>query len=534
MASAIRELARYALVTLDGSSIKVHRLIQALLRDELTEEEQASYRKEAHLILAGAAPTDPDNAQNWPRFKDLLPHVNAESTELPRSREPVVRDLALSMMRYLNQSGDYTSALELAERFIEQWIKDSGPDSSDVLRAQRHLGNILRNLGRYDESYRVTSETLTRARAVLRQDDPTALSLRTAFAADLRARGNFAAARQLDEESRILLEAQYGPEDSRTLRLVSSLALDHGLNSDYSRARELYEYAFRRMTPSGTDSTASDVLGAWIGISWTLRLMGLYQEAFDVSQEARDYAEDPDGLGQEHLATLRAVIAYTIVCRRIPPMRQEALELGRATLELATSRYGENHPETLAMGISLSNLLRTTSEDYHDEALVLAESTVGRYARVYGADHPYNFGCLTNLALLRRAMGDPAGARELDERALEGLTAGLGRDHHFTLTAAMNLASDLAALGLPEEARRLGEETWPRLTQLRGATHAHTLGCAANLALDRIAAGEETAGNLLKQQTLRLYDETQGPDFPDRAAAAEGKRLEPDFDPPAI
>src|SRR5215472_4706867 len=79
MASAIRELARYALVTLDGSSVKVHRLIQALLRDELTEEQRDGYRHEAHLILAGAAPADPDNAQNWPRFKDLLPHVIADS-----------------------------------------------------------------------------------------------------------------------------------------------------------------------------------------------------------------------------------------------------------------------------------------------------------------------------------------------------------------------------------------------------------------------------------------------------------------------
>ena len=158
MASAIRELARYALVTLDGSSVKVHRLIQALLRDELTGEERAAYRHEAHLILAAAAPADPDDATIWPRFKDLLPHVNAESTELPKSREPAVRDLARSMMRYLYQSGDYTSGLALTERFIEQWTKDSGPDDADVLRAQRHLGNILRLLGRYEESYQVTEE----------------------------------------------------------------------------------------------------------------------------------------------------------------------------------------------------------------------------------------------------------------------------------------------------------------------------------------------------------------------------------------
>jgi tetratricopeptide (TPR) repeat protein len=534
MARAIRELARYALVTMDGSSVKVHRLIQALLRDELTEDEQAAYRHEAHLILAGAAPANPDDAQNWSRFSDLLPHVNAESTELAKSRERGVRDLALNMMRYLHQSGDYTSGLSLTERFIEQWTKDSGLDSSDVLRAQRHLGNILRDMGRYEESFRVTDETLTRARVVLGEAEPTTLSLRTAFAADMRARGSFVAARQLDEESRGLLEGAYGPDDSRTLRLVSSLALDHGLNSDYRTARELYEYSFRGMSPTRTDSTASDVLGSWIGLSWTLRLLGQFQEAFDVSQDARDYAEDPDGLGQEHVATLRAVIAYTIVCRRIPEKRDEALDLARATLDLSTSRYGANHPETLAMGISLSNLLRTMSDDYHPEALALAESTVGRYPYVYGPNHPYNFGCRSNLALLRRVMGDPLTARQIDEEALDGLTTGLGRGHHFTLSVAMNLASDLAVLGLPEEARRLGEDTWPRLSSLLGAGHPHTLGCAANLALDRIATGDLESGEKLMAEVLQRYEDTQGPGFPDAVVAAQGKRLDPDFDPPAI
>jgi tetratricopeptide (TPR) repeat protein len=534
MASAIRELGRYALVTLDGSSVKVHRLIQALLRDELTEEEQAGYRHEAHLILAAAAPANPDDAKSWSRFKELLPHVNSEFTELPKSREPAVRDLARSMMRYLYQAGDYTSGLALTERFIEQWTKDSGPDSSDVLRAQRHLGNILRYLGRYQESYRVTEDTLASCIANLGDSDPTTLSLRASFAADLRARGTFAAARELDEESRTLFEDSYGPDDSRSLRLLSSLALDCGLNSDYRTARRLYEQAFKRMSPTTSDATASDVLGAWIGISWTLRLMGLYQEAFDVSQDAWDYGQDPDGLGPEHLSTLRSVNGYTIVCRRLPEKRAEALELARATLELSSRLYGENNPDVLAIAISMSNLLRTISEAHHAEALNLAESTVARYPRVYGEHHPYNYGCLGNLALLRRVMGNPGKARELDEQALAGLTTTLGPNHHFTLSVAMNLASDFAVLGLPREARRIGEETWPRLITLLGDDHTQTLGCAANLALDLIADGDEDAGKSLQEKTLRLYEQTQGADFPDTVVAAAGGRLDPDFDPPPI
>src|SRR6185437_14413410 len=240
------------------------------------------------------------------------------------------------------------------------------------------------------------------------------------------------------------------------------------------------------------------LLGACIGLSWTLRLMGQYREAYDVGQGAWDFGQDPDGLGPEHLATVRSVIAYTIVCRRLPEKRLEALELARATLELATSRFGENHPETLAIAISLSNLLRTIDDAYHDEALSLAEVTVRRYPRAYGESHPYNFGCMSNLAVLRRVTGDQIGARELNERALTGLTDTLGPDHHFTLSVAMNLATDLAVLGFPREARRLGEDTLPRLTALLGGTHSHTLGCAANLALDMIETGDLDAGKELR------------------------------------
>jgi tetratricopeptide (TPR) repeat protein len=536
LARAIRELGRYALVTLDGQSILVHRLIQALLRDELTAEEQADYQHDAQLILAAATPPDPDDARSWPTFRQLLPHVNSESTELPKSREPMVRNLARFMMRYLVQSGDYASATELIERFIEQWTKDSGPEDSDVLRAQRHQGNVLRLLGRYPDSYKLTQETLRSCRAIMGESDPTTLSLRAAFGADLRARGNFQAALELDTESRRLHDKAFGPEDSRSLRLLSCLALDHGLNSDYDTARELYQRAFQGMSGPESDSTAVDVLGAYIGMAWALRHLGRYQEAFDVGQEAVDYGRDPDGLGAEHLATLRSINNFTIVSRRFPDKRGEALEIARDTLELSTRLFGESHPDTLAIAVSLSNLLRAIDKKHHGEAVALAEATVAKYPGVYGEDHPYTYGCMSNLALLKRETGDAAGARELDERALAALEALLGREHHYTLTVAVNLASDHARLRQPDEARRIGEDALPKLTARLGAEHPLTLACMANLALDLTAAGDDASGELVRDRVLELYGQAPslGTDHPDAKAARDRTRLDPDFDPPAI
>ncbi len=381
LSRAIRELGRFALVTLDGRSISVHRLIQALLRDELSPEEQAAYRRDVHLILA-AAPSNPDDPASWQRYSELLPHVTSDFTELAKSQDPRVRELARNMMRYLHQSGDYTSCLALADRFIEQWTKDSGPDSRDVLDAQRHLGNVLRLLGRYQESSELTGEILAKSRRILGENDSLTLYLRTSYGADLRARGEFGRALELDQATRALLEAQFGTEHFRSLRLLSSLALDYGLNSDYVTAKDLYQYAYPLMTQREAGTAPADLLGVWIGLAWTLRLLGQYREAQDLLQEAQDYAQVT--LGLEHIASLRCTNAYTIVCRKFPEARMEALDLCRSTLDLSGRLFGPENPDTLAVGVSLSNLLRTVSDEHHAEALALAEARPLTIARSTG------------------------------------------------------------------------------------------------------------------------------------------------------
>ena len=350
----------------------------------------------------------------------------------------------------------------------------------------------------------------------------------------MRAEGSFAAAHELDTESRVLLERKYGDTDGRTLRLLSSLALDHGLVSDYDTAQELFERAFARMRRLDSGATALDIISAWIGISWTLQLRGKFDDALDVAQDARDYGQDSSGLGAEHLYTLRAVNAYLIACRRLPDKRLDALEESTQVLDLATRRHGESNPDTLAIAIGMSNLMRATDVSYHGRALELAEATVARFAAVYGSSHPYYYGCMTNLAMLKRVTGDAAAALKLDREAFRGLATGLGEGHHYTLTAAVNLASDLAALGQLAEARAIGEDTLQRLTSHLGPDHALTLGCAANLALDLIKEGDEEGGKELQGETLRLLADAYGKESPDYLEAANGRRFDPDFDPRAI
>jgi hypothetical protein len=60
------------------------------------------------------------------------------------------------------------------------------------------------------------------------------------------------------------------------------------------------------------------------------------------------------------------------------------------------------------------------------------------------------------------------------------------------------------------------------------------LGCAANLAVD-LRAGDATAeAEALAADTMSRYAATLGLSHPDAQVAAEGRRLDFDFDPPPI
>jgi tetratricopeptide (TPR) repeat protein len=530
LARAIRELGRFALVRIDGRAIQVHRLIQALLRDELAPEEQERYRHEVHLILAAGAPKDSDDNSLWPRFAELVAHVAAQATNLAECQDEAVRGLVLNMIRYLYRSGDRQPCRAFAEQFIAVWSKASGADDPAVLGAQRHLSNVLRDLGQYSEAFSVTEETLKNARRALGEQDPLTMALARSFAADLRARGDFRDAQNLDEQTVRLHEEAMGPEDPQTLRAMHNLALDYGLNSQYNRAQDIQQRTFRLQSEASAGVTPTDVLVSWDGLARIVRLRGYFTEARDVGEDAYDYGRER--LGTEHYWTLRTGIDLSIALRRIETTREDSYALSNEIHERCARLFGPSHPDTLAAAVSLINIQRTIGQT--DAALDLAARIAEAYPSIYGADHPYNYGVIGNLALLRRVTGDAAAACQLNKQALAGLDARLSRDHHYSLTVATNLASDLAELGDITGARELGEDTWERLRRLLDDDHPLTLGCAANLALDRRAMGDDAGSAALYEGTMRLYAGSIGADHLDAVAAAKGHRLDFDFDPPPI
>jgi tetratricopeptide (TPR) repeat protein len=527
---AVRELGRFALVTLSSRGIAVHRLIQALLRDELDEEEQLAYRHDVHLILAAAAPASSSDELQWQRYHELLPHVASEATQLAQCRDESVRTFVLNVIRYLYLIGDLSSCTALAPAFIEQWTRDSGPDNMHVLEAQREYGNVLRQLGHYSDAYEVTAKALTQSRAAFDAHDPTRIRIQMSFAADQRTRGNFTEALTMDRESLDLNQSVFGPEHPQSLRALHNVALDLGLTGNYRNAVEQFDLAYRLENAAKEGISPTDKLIALYNLAWALRLLGRYQSAADVSAEAWDYGKSR--LGADHYATLRAGNGHSIALRRIEPLREAALQIAEEIWAMARHRFGDTHPEAMATAVNLVNIQRTNG--LVQEALELASWTAEEYPKVYGPEHPYTYGCIGNHGLMLRVTGNPEAARVRNMEALAGLDSRVGRDHDYFLVVALNLASDLAAVGDVKAALALGEDTHARLMKLLGADHPLTLGCAINLALDLRADGAAEEAARLTDEALKHYSRTLGSGHPDALAGAEGRRIDFDFDPPPL
>ncbi|NUT45114.1 MAG: tetratricopeptide repeat protein, partial [Thermoactinospora sp.] len=528
LSRSVGELGRFALARIDPSSrtIQVHRLIQALVRDELEPEERAEHLADVHRLLTGLQLGNPEESVNWGRYGGILAHV--VPARLQESREVKVRDFALDLARYLYLSGD-GFAHEFVRLFITQWENDSGPHDPHVLRAYRELGHILRQLGKYNDVYTLNQETLAKMRQVGTPEEELLL-LVTSIGADLRARGDFAAALEHDEDSVRRHEGAFGPDDPRTLRAKNNLALDYSLTGSFQQARDLHEIAFIGLQDA--QAGAATVLVHWNALARAVRLTGDYAEACDLGEEALAYGLEY--LGGEHPAYLWTAKDLSIAWRRVGEL-DKALEMCTDVHGRYVRRYGLDHPDTLAAAMSLSNVQRNNGQE--QEGLELAADTVKRYPRIYGTSHPYYLACTGNLALLHRTCQDPEKAREVNEQVLGDIERDLGRDHHYYLTVATNLASDLAELGRHDQAVERGRDTYSRLRGLVGPSHPVALACAANLVADLRHLGTSEADEeaaRLQADTRDRYTQKLGIEHPDAIAFLEGRHLDLDFDPPPI
>ncbi|WP_339154844.1 FxSxx-COOH system tetratricopeptide repeat protein [Actinomadura luteofluorescens] len=496
-------LTRYGLAEVDyelGGELRVHRMVQKIVRDSLHGGERDRVTAEVHRVLAAYAPADAevDRPYHAATFAELRRHLFV-SEALASGDRPVRRWLACHV-RHLYLAGDVNDrelGLDVAERLSADWRERVGADDPLLLRVEVQRANLLRTLGRFEEAAAVSEDALNRQMRLGYADTRTLMSAR-GYGADLRQAGDFASALVRDRATLLGLRRELGDDHELTraaaMNLTLSLALD-GQDASVQEALAIERRERRRQRRVDPGDRETFAISAY-KIGALLRRLGRYDDsARELTHSVvilhELYRDDP-----AHLHLLCAQRQQRIT-RRHRPGDPEARADDRDELRRLLKTHLDFHPgenyETLACRLAVAAAEHACGayEAARDEA---GRAVVG-YLGLYDERHPFVQLARCNLSVYTLALGDADLAGEQSATALELLRERLDDDHPYVVGALVDQANALMALGRFDEALDCDEQAEERLASCYPDDgHPWALAVRGNLAHTRARLRNEAPG----------------------------------------
>jgi cellulose biosynthesis protein BcsQ/tetratricopeptide (TPR) repeat protein len=531
-ASLVRDIGRYSLASVDptANAVRVHRLVQTVIRASMAEEIRAESLVRVQEILAAAATTTeggPDRSDNWSRYESIRPHL--EPTGALDSRDDEVRGLIIDMVRYLRHRNDLAGSQELAEQTLKHWASMFGADEPLTQRLRVRLAATLRDRGSLKQSYEITQDAVERLARALGPDHPYTLEALSGLGADLWWVGDFPQAREANRQAYQRWRAAVGDDHPRALNAANNLALAHRLYGDYAAAAELDERTREGHRAIGGQRNIY-TLSSDENYARDLRelgdLSGARLELIHASEVAKDL------LGPDGRETLRINKSLAATLRRMGEI-DAAYNLVADTLERCERTLGRHHPETAACVLELACVL--SARDDHAAAHVHGADALDRFTEIYGASHPLTLAAANDDAVfeLRADANEDARTKlESIHDELEEQESRLGKDHPYAISAQINVATARYATGDLNGARRFDEQAHSRLVARYGADHPLALTAAANLAVSMRDTGAVQDSRTQFDEVLQRLRVARGDHHPDTRAVRAGRRLTVTIEPP--
>ena len=533
----VQELGRYSLVKVfrgELSGIQVHRLIQQVVREDITDEaERLKLRGQVHTVLAKARPAqgDVDNPQLWPDYANIWPHL-APSRAITGSGE--VRQLYVDRARFLRTRGEHQAALEQAQECVNRWTAEPsiGPNDARTLSMAFELACAQRALGHVAESLALDADVLARqlAHEDIGPDHIASLMTAGGLSADYRANGRFQEALELDERTYRSFVELFGNDHPRTLAAANNLAVSLRFVGRPFQALEHDERTYaERLKVLG--STHPFTFSSAINLARDQRDCGDRSNYLELL--AKTYAECRAALGDDNPLTQQSGQALAIGMRKA-----NRLEEAEKILEELRASLGQTDQSEVAPGLELSiACVRAARGDLEDALEKLLSLRIKYEERNMSRRHPELLVCLNNITIYQRRLGDTAQAEATGTATLEGLTAALGGSHLLTLGCAINLANVQADDGRYEEAEILYERTLDRLHAVLdvpentfGRDHPDLLACQANRAVTMYEMGRREQAQEERAKTLSALTAARGQAHPNTIALTGWRRIDRELD----
>ncbi|MFI6130376.1 FxSxx-COOH system tetratricopeptide repeat protein [Micromonospora sp. NPDC051141] len=335
--NTVAQMVEHGLVERVDRCVQVHRLVQDVLRSQLTHAEIFTYQRFAEALVVAARPGDPSDPVTWRDWATLFPHILIV-LDHPEPAPPLL-DLACDAGWFVLIRRDMRTAPALLEDWFLRWTEELGRNDPHTVSAAHMLALAHRDYGRHNLARALDQENYRLQREWRGPDHPNTLHSAASLASDLSALRNFEAARQLNEDTYRRRRQVLGEDHPDTLASMSNLAVVLHRMGEYSAARDMNR---------------------------------------DVLQRRRAV------LGERHPDTLTSISNLAVDLRRLGETHA-ALELNDETVRLRKEVLGLDHPDTLVSESNRADLLRDLGRQ--DEALAVYRSVLERRIRVLGEDH---------------------------------------------------------------------------------------------------------------------------------------------------
>jgi tetratricopeptide (TPR) repeat protein len=221
LGDAIAALRRYSLIDVQDDALSVHRLVQAAVRERLSDEERRAWAERAAWLVDQIFPTDIDDPAVWATCKRWLPHARtvAEHASAAGVARPFIEQLYARAAKFRRLSGAFPEAEELYKRAI----KLAGDDENKLAGLYRGLALtlVLGGLGDPKEARRLAERALAIDLARFGPDDEVVARDHRCLIQVCRVLGDRAAVSAHLERVIAINEKLYGPDDPSLIALLN-------------------------------------------------------------------------------------------------------------------------------------------------------------------------------------------------------------------------------------------------------------------------------------------------------------------------
>jgi tetratricopeptide (TPR) repeat protein len=449
---AISALRAYSLirVTEGGGACSVHRLVQAVTQDRLSEDDRKRWAEAALKLLKRVFPFKEVDLETWEKSGLLLPHALAAAGHA-RDHNVALEDtthLLNEICLYFRVRAEFLEAKSTIEGALKIDETVFGPEHHSVARDVNNLGKVLQDLGDFPGARKNFQRALMIDEMLYGPNHPY-------VARDLNNLGEVLRVLRCLEEAKSHLERAiaideqvYGlhhPNVAKDVSRLGSVLQDLGdlenAKQKFERALEIDEKAYGPDHPI----VSRDVnrLGR------ILQNLGNFEMARQMFERALQI--DEGIFGRDHPIVARDINNLGGVLRDLGDLQQAKSYLETA-LKIDGHVYGSDHPNVARDANNLGFVLQDlgdlgSAKEYLDLALSIDE-------KILGENHPSVARDLNNLGSVLADLGDSVGAKQCYERALYIFKSVLGENHPNTIITSKNLA---ALMNNPENTQNVKE-----------------------------------------------------------------------------